>query len=915
MATSPTNDAFEDFLAELARAPDAPVCVSQLPAALESASLIDARFRMERLVGSGGNAEVFLATDVVLDRAVAVKVAREGLDETAQLRWIREAEALARLEHPNVVQVFRVGSHRGRSFIVMEWVQGPTLAQWVRERPRAWPEILAVYRDAGLGLAAAHAQGLVHRDFKPHNVLLGADGRVRVADFGLAALTTEQTSQPESTPAETGRSVRDHWSMRLTRGGLGTPGYMPPEQFDGAPADPRSDQFSLCAALFEALVGRVPYDAATPAAARARAIAGQLERPTAADMPAWLFAALRRGLQPIPRDRFDDMGALLSALDPARHRRRWRRRVSLGAVGLAALAGLGLWTASDDRESSCLAEAASIDTVWNETQAEAIGHAFERTGSPHAADASAHAIATFDAWARQWTERRAALCDSRSSAARNDAWLACLDRGRDTAAGLLDALLDAGPAVVATERTLVAQLETPARCDGSSLSDIVPLGPDRAAAVERARRSTARSNAERAAGSFDDARSAAERALEAATAADFEPAIAEALLARGKAEAALGNGDGRGLDDLESAYWKATAVRHDGLAAEAARAVLADVVTDPRAWHEAERWSRLAQAAEQRHSGVGPPSWELLRARGTAAKLAERYDEARQRFREALEAMPDVGHYAAERASILTSWSVLEFDAGQLEASRERAEQALTLARAELPADHIARAWALERWALALAHLGQARDALDPMRQAIEINGRLYGTQAPRAVVSLNSLGDVLRRAGDLEGALAVHREALEISVRRQSPDPFEEGSCRAFIGQALTDLQRFEQARVELAKAIGAFEEAGGPGALNRGLMLISLATTHAKLGDLDRAIDAIDTALEVLLPLTPESSQVAGALANRAMMRLAQSRTQDALDDLDQARTIAVKVEHAPLLEFIDSIRAKAHTQLEQQ
>lgn len=889
MTSSRTAESFEGFLAELARTPDAPVCASQLPSGLQTASVITDRFRMERLVGSGGSAEVFLATDVLLGRPVAVKIARDGLDDRAQGRWLREAEALARLEHPNIVQVYRVGSHCGRSFIVMEWVEGETLAAWLGARPRDWPAILALFRDAGRGLAAAHAVGLVHRDFKPQNVLVGADGRVRVADFGLAALAAGHTLS-EDERGEAG----PQWNDRLTRGALGTLGYMPPEQFDGAAADPRSDQFSFCAALFEALVGRVPYEATTLEGARDRAMTGALEVATELDVPGWVMAALRRGLRPELHDRFADMDALLSALDPDRHRPRTRWIVG-GGIAVAAVVGVvGLGSV---RSAPCLT---SIDAAWSPSRAEAVASAFERTGARDAAETSAAVVRTLDAWASQWGERRQAVCGELPGEER-DARVACLERSRAAAMGVLDVLLEADAAVVSAARTIVGQLEAPSVCDRSSSADAIPIGSDRVAEVDEARRSIARSNADRLAGRLEDARAAADEALARAQASGFGPVIAEALLARGRSEAAL-DLPGGGLADLEAAYWAADGDRQDALAAEAARAVLANVAAgDPQAHDAVERWSRLAEAAEQR---VGAsPSWALLRARGSAASLTQRYDDARALYEAALEAMPD--DVVLERASVLNSLSVLEFDAGRFERSHEHADRAASLAEANLPADHLARATALERSALAQAELGHAADAIEPMREAIGVKQRLFGTDNPRAIVSLNSLGSVLRRAGDLEAALEVHRQALEVSLQRVPRDPFEEGSCRSFIGKALVDLRRFEEARTELQASLQAYEDAEDP--LNQGLTLISLASAQANLGDLDQALESLDAALEILEALTPQSSQVAGALANRAMIQTMQSRPEDALKDLARARPIAETIEHAGLIEFIATVEAQ--------
>jgi cysteine-rich repeat protein len=276
--------------------------------------------------GAGAAGVVYAADDPQLARRVALKILPAS-DETTRARWLREAQAMARLSHPNVVNVhdaFEI--ERGRIVIVMELVSGLTLAAWLAERPRPWREILGAFRDAGRGLAAAHAAGLVHRDFKPDNVLVGDDGRVRLADFGLAR------SPATAGPAE-------------TAGLAGTPAYMAPEQFLGRGGDARSDQFSFCVALYTGLYGRRPFAAAEGAsvAALARAVgSGQPQPPPQGSrVPPRLFAVLRRGLSATPEDRYPSLDRLLDALSSAGAGRGPARWIAVGAVALAA-SGLAL---------------------------------------------------------------------------------------------------------------------------------------------------------------------------------------------------------------------------------------------------------------------------------------------------------------------------------------------------------------------------------------------------------------------------------------------------------------------------------------------------------------------------------------------------------------------------------------------
>jgi WD40 repeat protein/predicted Ser/Thr protein kinase len=290
------------------------------------------RYVVQRLLGAGGMGIVFAARDPELDRTVAVKLLRaSGGDEEAQLamqeRLRREAQAMARLSHPNVVAVYDVGTLGDRVFVAMEYVEGVTLTEWLATA-RTLAEILAVFDAAGRGLAAAHGQGLVHRDFKPENVLVGDDGRVRVVDFGVAKL---------------GASPRAAWKPPLeltaTNAALGTPFYMAPEQYLGEAVDQRTDQFSFCVALYAAVHGVRPFAGTTLDELAAAAIGGKLTPPPSpAKVPDRIRAALVRGLAAAPADRFPTMDALLAELRLDVPRRRARTAIAAGV----AIAGLGV---------------------------------------------------------------------------------------------------------------------------------------------------------------------------------------------------------------------------------------------------------------------------------------------------------------------------------------------------------------------------------------------------------------------------------------------------------------------------------------------------------------------------------------------------------------------------------------------
>jgi tRNA A-37 threonylcarbamoyl transferase component Bud32 len=315
------------------------------------------RYRVRERIGEGGMGVVYAAEDPELGRVVAIKLLRPVHGDEAELqqrRMLREAQALARVSHRNLVMVFDVGSRQGRVWIAMEYVAGDTLEIWLGRERRTWAEIVDVFVEAGRGLAAVHTAGLVHRDFKPGNVIVRKDGTVQVLDFGLAARAGEREEpQRAPTPADL-----DVLAATLTTTGafMGTPAYMAPEQFLMRPTDGRADQFSLCVSLYEALYGHRPFKGQDLAQLMAATIEGLPGLP--AEIPGLPLAVrqvIARGMSREPDDRFPDMGALLQALGDTRAPASGRdgggwRRFALGMmVGGGALAiATALWLAQPD---------------------------------------------------------------------------------------------------------------------------------------------------------------------------------------------------------------------------------------------------------------------------------------------------------------------------------------------------------------------------------------------------------------------------------------------------------------------------------------------------------------------------------------------------------------------------------------
>ncbi|MCB9749134.1 MAG: serine/threonine protein kinase [Myxococcales bacterium] len=393
------------------------------------------RFLVLRPLGRGGVGEVFLARDSTLTRHVAVKLLRPSVQSADQReRLIREAQAMALIAHPNVASVYEIGVTRDRVFVAMEYIPGWTLRAWQAARAPSWRQVLDVYIQAARGLAAAHRLGLVHRDVKPSNIVLGFDGRARVLDFGLVALADETRRELAATAS---RAETDEASSRtaLTREGsiMGTPDYMAPEQFAGRAPRPATDQFGFCVALYEALYGERPftdesYEALAEAVSRGRV----LPRPAGSRVPRWLHAVVVRGLSVEPGDRHASMDALITALE--RGSRRVTRRGLVGAALLGAAVCVGLLVAHEPSSAAahCQASPRTIDEVWSVDRRERVERALSRSRGAGVSVEAERALDRLDAYRADWSAAYLEACTEHARGELADERfalrIACLDR-------------------------------------------------------------------------------------------------------------------------------------------------------------------------------------------------------------------------------------------------------------------------------------------------------------------------------------------------------------------------------------------------------------------------------------------------------------------------------------------------------
>jgi tetratricopeptide (TPR) repeat protein/predicted Ser/Thr protein kinase len=603
------------------------------------------RFVLERELGAGGMGTIYAAWDEQLRRRVALKfLHRVGTDEASEQRLFREAQALAQLSHPNVVSVHQVGRHEGRVWLAMEHIAGQTLRAWAQPAPRTRAEILRIWLAAGRGLAAIHAAGLVHRDIKPDNIMIGDDGRVRIVDFGLVRLA--EAAHPSA--SETGLSTVAEWSEGLTAhdGFVGTPAYAAPEQVDGGVIDARSDQYAFCVSLWEALYGKRPLRERRP---DGLPVLREGER-----LPRRIHRALARGLMLEPSQRWTGMEALLAALEPPRRRWLVPGVVGSGAAAIGLVAGMMMLgePAAVVVEDPCVRAGNRLGEVWSADRLQPLSATLSEAAVTRARELT-------NDWASDWQHVAREACEDvhvrqLRSPESLDRRGVCLDR-RLADLSALGVAVEAGQ--ITEDGELVAwlgRLEDPTDCmlDAVLASEITAPPPEHAEGIAQVRRILTGVQLETG-GSLDDRISEGERALVRAQSIRWTPLVAEAALALGWLHTIAGDGP-RARLRLGEALDIAERVR--------------DIELHARVWSALNGVERLveldverARWAERRHAGVfegfepsGRQRARMLVDRGMTHELAGEVQQAERLLREAVSLLDDEGLAAAwEQAKVL----------------------------------------------------------------------------------------------------------------------------------------------------------------------------------------------------------------------------------------------------------------------
>jgi tetratricopeptide (TPR) repeat protein/tRNA A-37 threonylcarbamoyl transferase component Bud32 len=851
-----------------------------------------ARYVVLERIGRGAMGEVYAAYDPELDRQVALKLLRpEGRHvEELRVRLLREAQALARLAHPHVVTVHDVGVCDERVFLALELVEGTTLSEWLK-RPRAPGEVLRVFRDAGRGLAAAHAAGLVHRDFKPANVLVGKDGRARVTDFGLAR-PSNRWHRPRSTAGPPPR-VPDA-SPALTRTGalVGTPAYMAPEQQQGHGVDALSDQFSFCVALYEALYGVRPFEGSSLEELGRAAREGRVRPPEReAKVPARARRAVLRGLRARPEERFTSMDALLAELaTPSALRMRAWVATSAAAASLLGLA-VG-YVVAHRRDARCTREAEKLATVWGPERRERIRAAFLATGGPHAASTWEAVSAALDAQASAWRALRVDSCQAEREAA-GASWqtAACLDARLWHLAAITDVLEKADAQTVRNAPQLVASLEGVSGCRDAPALITRPQPPD----VLRPRVDAARRRLAEARARLDVGNHAA--ALEVTTALlrdiqglDHRPLEAEVLTLHGHLHGLTGR-----LKEAEELLYKALWAAESGRDDETAARVwilLLWVAGDQMArLEEAHRLAHHARAAVERLGRERFPgiAIDLHLRMGGLLLVQGKLDEAEAEYTQGLALSRKVAGPERLRTTYLLS------GLGRVRSRQFRAQEALELYRqAEANALQV-RQWSPEHPVLAvnlsniateLLALGRTDEALATYQRSLALLEAARSKDHPSLAAPLNNLAALLRRLGRLDESRQHYQRALALFERSKGPHHPSTITALSGLGMVAYDSNQLDEALAHSQQALERVERGLGPDTPRAEMPLRNLGLIHLRAGRPAEARRHLTRALRLLEKENgPDSAATGDVLRDLARVELATSAWRAALAHCERA------------------------------
>ena len=837
-------------------------------------------------LGGGGMGVVYSAYDQKLDRRVALKLLRPDATSSVEAheRLVREAQALARLAHPNVVSIHDVGEFEGTVFLDMEFMAGGTLTTWLQTK-HEWREVLRVFVAAGRGLAAAHAVGIIHRDFKPDNVLLGADGQVKVADFGIARSSIDTTKLSDAEAAAIGAELRESPSLTRTGAVHGTPAYMSPEQWRGAAIDARSDQYSFCVALYEALVGERPD--ASPVRVKLPASGG-------AGLSVKVYRILSRGMNLDPAARYSSMGELLTALEGAAqpwHRSGWLAVIA-GAVALAAVT-YATFGGAHEMNRACRDARAKLGNVWDDEARSAVKGSFAASDASYASDVWRSVEHALDAYTTSWAAMQEEACEAtRVRKEQTEDVLAlrtaCLDRRRDELGALVGTLRNADRSVVAHAVDAVGALAPLDRCsDWKALALRVAPPPDAAReAVGAVRRDLALGKALFDEGKVREGLAPATHADDAAQKLGYRPLRAESSLLLGRLQG--GTGDFKTAEGtLRDAVLHAEAGGDELTAAQSwAALVRVDAKNE-----QFERGVSDAAHARALLDHTGDDETRAAVAENVGALLYEqgKFAESEASYAEAL-AIEErrLGPESPRVAVLLGNLTDEKVEESHYDGALEAYTRSLAILERAYGPHHAEVARTLNAMGVVLANQGKYAEAAPYFRRAVTANEEALGPDHPNLARALITLAGILRDidATHADESRALLQRALTIQQKALGPEHTDVSRTLAELANVAEDAGDYDAARSYLVHALAIGEKALGPDHRRVEDLLDDLARLDLLHGSPEEALAYGKRALVIVQKaLGPNHPYVADSLTIQGRALLALHRPAEAIPLLERA------------------------------
>ena len=793
------------------------------------------RYVLSGLIGRGGMGVVYAAIDPELRRTVALKIVSSvhSHGERAR-RLVREAQALASLNHPNVVTVYDVGtSDEGRVFIAMELVEGQTLTEWRRTSPSP-REVRAVLANAGRGLLAAHRGELVHRDIKPDNIMLADDGRVLVLDFGLAREAESRREEAEPFVADDAAVESNGNLIDATVGIVGTPAYMAPEQARSGEVSALSDQFSYCTVAWEALYGERPFGTG-PAHTLERRVGEGTPKPSGGQgVSGRLRRALIRGLSLEAERRWSSLEPLIAELE----RRPVGPRVALGAVvaiGLGTAVVLG--STPDER---CSDPARHVAQAWSDAQRSTV---VESLGGVDVvgAETSTRVVEALDRHADQlrgaWNEACAATDEGHGPA--YAAMERCLLLSRGATSTVVEALAKSPEVVAARAVDAIGMLPDPSRC--VSASSTLPAAPEPAIAAqvdEAARQlvaATALSNLGRSAEALEQVRSTQVTVDELG----HPPQVAESRMVESAILVDLG--DPSSTDALKRTYGLAVEAQADATAYEAATGLVVRLGTYEGRHDAADAWATVARAHLER-SGLGlAGELRLEQALANSDFRAGEIGRAIERFEAVLAKTEGNEAVERERLEIIGNLAAAHSRVNHLEEAAEHFTGALEAMEVRYGPNHLWVGKLLGNMGFNLFALGRFEDAEATLERSIAIIEAIRGADDPLMLAPRSNLGRLRLSTGDIEGARRALVGTTEMAEARYGADNMVTSTAGLRMGWMHERAGEWEQAEHELSRSVRRCDAAAGTN-------LARCGRVRSALGHLLLTRDRVPEALALL-------------------------------------------------------------------